>query len=142
MERRFRAGERRFYKTGEPWLTMRFLGLDHLQLHVPADSVEAAHAFYCLALGFQDLDLPQGLGGEGGFWMAVPECSFWVGPTAEAASSKIVLEVPDIESSQIELEGYSIETRHLPSTVGFERLEFTDPFGHTWQLVARLPYQV
>ena len=105
---------------------MRFLGLNHIQLHVPADRVQEAHAFYCLALSFQDLQLPQGLGGSGGFWMAVPECSIWVGPIDTPVSSKIV----------------SIVTRPLPTAIGFERLEFTDPFGHVWQLVCRLPYDV
>ena len=119
---------------------MRFLGLNHIQLHVPADRVQEAHAFYCLALSFQDLQLPQGLGGSGGFWMAVPECSIWVGPIDTPVSSKIVIEVDDLEMGQKELEGLSIVIRPLPIAVGFERLEFTDPFGHVWQLVCRLPY--
>jgi hypothetical protein len=121
---------------------MRFLGLDHIQLHVPAEKVDDAHTFYCLILGLQDLGLPQGRGGKGGFWMAVPECSIWVGPTEQFVTSKIVLEVDDLELAQCELEGCSIVPLQLPVVTGFERLEFSDPFGHTWQLVCRIPYDV
>ena len=47
------------------------LGIDHVQITVPADAVAAARAFYCGVLGLREVEKPATLQERGGFWLQV-----------------------------------------------------------------------
>ena len=48
--------------------TKMILGLDHLQLALPAGAEDTMRVFYCDMLGFEDIAKPEPLLKRGGFW--------------------------------------------------------------------------
>ena len=55
------------------------LGIDHVQITVPADAVGAARTFYCGLLGLREIEKPEALQGRGGFWLQVGDRQVHVG---------------------------------------------------------------
>ena len=50
------------------------VGLDHVQLAMPAGQEEVARAFYCGLLGMAEQPKPQALRGRGGLWLRAGAC--------------------------------------------------------------------
>jgi catechol 2,3-dioxygenase-like lactoylglutathione lyase family enzyme len=47
------------------------IGIDHVQITVPAHAVDDARAFYCRLLGLREIEKPESLRARGGFWLEV-----------------------------------------------------------------------
>ena len=45
------------------------VGVDHVQITVPPDHVEASRRFYCGLLGLREIEKPDSLKDRGGFWL-------------------------------------------------------------------------
>jgi len=55
------------------------IGIDHVQITVPAGAVAAARAFYCGLLGLREVEKPAALQGRGGLWLQVGDRQVHVG---------------------------------------------------------------
>src|SRR5260370_37635040 len=55
------------------------IGIDHVQITVPANAVAEARAFYCGLLGLRDVEKPATLQERGGFWLQVGDRQVHVG---------------------------------------------------------------
>lgn len=62
------AAEMAVAETAVAEATKMILGLDHLQLALPAGAEDTMRAFYCDLLGFEDIAKPEPLLKRGGFW--------------------------------------------------------------------------
>jgi catechol 2,3-dioxygenase-like lactoylglutathione lyase family enzyme len=55
------------------------IGIDHVQITVPANAVEDARVFYCGLLGLREIEKPESLRARGGFWLQVGDRQVHVG---------------------------------------------------------------
>ena len=55
------------------------IGIDHVQITVPASAVADARAFYCGLLGLREVEKPAALRERGGFWLQVGDRQVHVG---------------------------------------------------------------
>jgi catechol 2,3-dioxygenase-like lactoylglutathione lyase family enzyme len=115
------------------------LGIDHVQITVPARAVADARAFYCGVLGLHEVEKPAALRDRGGFWLQVGDRQVHVGieDGAERRASKahVAYRVSDLAAWRARLSAAGVEILDGIPIPGCERFEFRDPFGNRVELL-------
>jgi catechol 2,3-dioxygenase-like lactoylglutathione lyase family enzyme len=115
------------------------LGIDHVQITVPADAVAAARAFYCGVLGLREVEKPPALRGRGGFWLQVGDRQVHVGTeegvVRQATKAHVAYAVTDVAEWRARLAAAGIEVLDGIPIPGRDRFEFRDPFGNRVELI-------
>ena len=109
------------------------VGLDHVQLAMPAGEESAARRFYGEVLGLAEVPKPEALRARGGVWFAGPGFGLHLGVEADfrpARKAHPAFQVRDVEkvAERLEVAGYSpLWDDALP---GVRRFYAHDPFGN------------
>jgi catechol 2,3-dioxygenase-like lactoylglutathione lyase family enzyme len=115
------------------------VGIDHVQITVPAAAVADARAFYCGLLGLREIQKPEALRGRGGFWLQVGDSQVHVGTEegVERRSTKahVAYAVTDVAVWRSRLAAAGIKTMDTVPIPGCERFEFRDPFGNRAEMI-------
>jgi catechol 2,3-dioxygenase-like lactoylglutathione lyase family enzyme len=115
------------------------LGIDHVQITVPANAVAEARAFYCGLLRLREVAKPEALRERGGFWLQVGDRQVHVG-TEEgvercATKAHVAYAVTDIVGWRSRLAAAGVQILEGVPISGYERFEFRDPFGNRIELI-------
>jgi catechol 2,3-dioxygenase-like lactoylglutathione lyase family enzyme len=115
------------------------VGIDHVQITVPAHGVAAARAFYCGLLGLPEVEKPEALRGRGGFWLQVGNRQVHVGTEdgveRRATKAHVAYAVRDLEAWRGRLAAAGVKILNGVPIPGFERFEFRDPFGNRVEFI-------
>lgn len=114
------------------------VGLDHVQLAMPAGGEEAARAFYAGLLGLTEVAKPAPLAGRGGCWFTGGGVSIHLGAEADFAPARRAhpaLIVSDLAALRSRLEAAGVAPRDDDVDIGVRRFYATDPFGNRLELV-------
>jgi catechol 2,3-dioxygenase-like lactoylglutathione lyase family enzyme len=115
------------------------LGIDHVQITVPAGGVPAARAFYCGLLGLPEVEKPDALRGRGGFWLQVGDRQVHVGTEEgvdrRATRAHVAYAVRDLPAWRRRLADSGVEVLDAVPIPGYDRLELRDPFGNRVELI-------
>jgi catechol 2,3-dioxygenase-like lactoylglutathione lyase family enzyme len=115
------------------------LGIDHVQITVPADAVTEARAFYCGLLGLHEVDKPAALQGRGGFWLQVGDRQVHVGTEEgverRATKAHVAYAVTDVTEWRSRLAAAGVAILDGIPIPGYERFEFRDPFGNRVEMI-------
>jgi len=119
---------------------MPIVGLDHVQLAMPAGGEEAARRFYGDVLGLEEGPKPAGLAGRGGAWFRRGGVELHLGVEADfrpARKAHPALRVEGLPSLIVRCvnAGHPVE-RAVP-VPGIERVCVADPFGNRIELIER-----
>lgn len=123
---------------------MPVVGLDHVQLAMPAGAEDVARAFYVGVLGLVERAKPPVLAARGGCWFALPGSPSTVGevhlgveePFAPARKAHPGLLVDDLERVVEDLAAQGLPYAPDGNIEGVRRGHTTDPFGNRIELVA------
>lgn len=119
--------------------TPSIVGIDHVQITVPADGVDAARAFYCELLGLREIEKPAPLRSRGGFWLQVADRQVHVGVEdavdRSATKAHVAYAVTGISAWRARLTAVGIVIVDAIPLPGCERFEFRDPFGNRVELI-------
>lgn len=125
---------------------MTVVGIDHVQVTVPVERMEAALAFYGGVLGLRALPQPARENPEPGAWYAVGAAELHLraepvdGETLRASRRHVALLVDDIAAAEAALAAAGVallpDRRPVP---GQRRLFVRDPGGNRLELVERPP---
>jgi catechol 2,3-dioxygenase-like lactoylglutathione lyase family enzyme len=119
------------------------VGIDHVQITVPAEGVAAARAFYCGLLGLPEIEKPAALEGRGGFWLQVGERQVHVGTEdgvdRHRTKAHVAYAVRGIGEWHLRLAAAGVQVLEGVPIPGYERLEFRDPFGNRVELIEAVP---
>ena len=117
---------------------MRILGLDHVQVAMPASAEEKARAFYSGLLGLPEISKPAQLAGRGGVWFQCGSLQLHLGVEKNfnpAKKAHPALRVVGLETLLTTLRdgGFSVvDDVSIPEI----RRSFTeDPFGNRIELI-------
>lgn len=116
------------------------LGLDHLQLAMPAGAEDRLRAFYILQLGLAETPKPAALQARGGFWAkaGAMQVHFGIDPDFKPAKkAHPAFTVEDIATLAQRLHdaGYDVDwDRSLP---GVKRFFTHDPVGNRVELIGQ-----
>lgn len=117
---------------------MRIVGLDHVQLAMPAGGEDAARRFYGDVLGLEEVPKPVALAGRGGAWFRSGGVRLHLGVEADfrpARKSHPALRVEGLTAliARCVDAGYHVE-RDVPLP-GVDRVHVADPFGNRIELI-------
>jgi catechol 2,3-dioxygenase-like lactoylglutathione lyase family enzyme len=119
---------------------MRIVGVDHVQLAMPAGGEDAARRFYGDVLGLEEIAKPASLVGRGGAWFRGGSVELHLGveddfrPARKAHPALRVRGLSGLIRRCVDA-GHPVE-RAVP-VPGVERVYVDDPFGNRIELVER-----
>jgi catechol 2,3-dioxygenase-like lactoylglutathione lyase family enzyme len=115
------------------------IGIDHVQITVPATAVADARAFYCGLLGIREVEKPVVLRERGGFWLQVGDRQVHVGTEEgverHATKAHVAYAVTDLAGWRARLAATGVEILDGMLIPGHARVEFRDPFGNRVELI-------
>ncbi|MFA9201468.1 MAG: VOC family protein [Cypionkella sp.] len=117
------------------------VGLDHLQLAMPAGGEERARAFYGGVLGLSERAKPDDLAVLGGCWFAAPGVELHLGveePFRPAAKAHPALLVADLAAMRVRLAEHGVAFTEGTPLDGYARGDIADPFGNRIELMEKL----
>lgn len=109
------------------------LGLEHVQLAMPAGREDEARAFYVGVLGMHEEPKPANLAARGGAWFRSGDARVHLGVEADfrpARKAHPALLVGDLASLVERLRAAGHEPVTDEPLAGFDRCYVTDPFGN------------
>jgi catechol 2,3-dioxygenase-like lactoylglutathione lyase family enzyme len=114
------------------------VGIDHVQLAMPAGGEEAARRFYGDVLGFEEVPKPAALAGRGGAWFRSGGVHLHLGVEPDfrpARKAHPALRVEGLTALIVRCvnAGHPVE-RDVPLP-GLERVHVADPFGNRIELL-------
>ncbi len=119
---------------------MSVIGLDHVQLGMPAGGEEQARAFYSELLGLTERAKPAPIAARGGCWFENGAVKLHLGVEADfrpARKAHPALIVSDLAGVAAHLAQAGFSTFRDVPIEGYERLAVHDPFGNRIELMAR-----
>jgi catechol 2,3-dioxygenase-like lactoylglutathione lyase family enzyme len=115
------------------------LGLDHVQIALPAGSEEAARRFYGGVLGLEEIPKPDALRARGGAWFRAGDQELHLGveePFSAARKAHPGLVADDLEVLRTALRDAGVAFRDDRAIAGVDRLFVDDPFGNRLEIRA------
>lgn len=112
--------------------------IDHIQLCVPQDGLELARQFYLHLLGFQEVDKPDSLKGNGGFWCEAGEISLHIGVEKHSpllSKRHPAFIVQNLKNVRDYLHENGIQVYEETPIPKVERFSIRDPFGNRIELL-------
>lgn len=114
------------------------LGLDHVQLAIPAGGVEVARSFYGQLLGLAEVPKPAPLAARGGCWFEGPGVILHLGVENDfspARKAHPALLVTDLEAYRRRLAAVGTAITPDDSLPGVRRFYAADPFGNRIEIM-------
>ena len=118
----------------------RLVGLDHVQLAIPAGGEDEARRFYAGLLGLREVPKPPELDGRNGCWFVGPGVALHIGIETDfvpARKAHVALLVDDLEGLRSTLDEAGTTTKDDDAPIGVRRFYALDPFGNRLELVDR-----
>ena len=118
---------------------MRIVGVDHVQLAMPAGEERKARAFYSGVLGLPEIPKPAELAGRGGAWFENARVKIHLGvdqdfrPARKAHPGLVVEGLAEL-AEKLRRAGYEVTDEPLN---GRARIYVNDPFGNRLELMER-----
>ena len=116
----------------------KVIGIEHVQLAMPAGAEAAARAFYTDLLGLPERTKPPRLAARGGCWFEAPGVKVHLGVEADfrpALKAHPALLVDDLAAMQVALEAAGIAIIPDDPVDGRARFYVADPFGNRIELM-------
>jgi catechol 2,3-dioxygenase-like lactoylglutathione lyase family enzyme len=115
------------------------LGIDHVQITVPANAVAEARTFYCGLLGLREIEKPAILRERGGFWLQVGDRQVHVGLedgiARHGTKAHVAYCVTDLAEWRARLTDAGVAIMNGIPLPGRDRFEVRDPFGNRVELI-------
>ena len=114
------------------------IGLDHVQLAMPAGGEASARQFYSGLLGLHELEKPAPLAGRGGCWFAGPAIQLHLGVEAQFAPARKAhpaFLVRDLAALTELLAQAGVAVAPDETVPGVRRCYASDPFGNRLEFI-------
>jgi catechol 2,3-dioxygenase-like lactoylglutathione lyase family enzyme len=121
-------------------MSIKFNRLNHVQLCVPFGEEERAREFYTRVLGLKEIEKPEVLRPNGGFWLEVADIQLHISVEESQGQSKRhpAFEVEGLDQIREHLQVNGVKMKDEPSIPGINRFSFFDPFGNRIELMERV----
>jgi diguanylate cyclase (GGDEF)-like protein/PAS domain S-box-containing protein len=125
---------------GDDQFRPTYLGIDHVQLAMPAGPEAEAEAerFYGDLLGFGRIPKPAALAARGGCWFASSTVQLHLGveePFQPARKAHPALKIDDLDPLLAQLTAAAVDVRPAEDVDGRRRVHVDDPFGNRIELI-------
>ena len=117
---------------------MRVVGIDHVQLSMPAGREDDARAFYRDLLGLAEVLKPEPLAARGGCWFEGVATAVHLGIEDDfrpARKAHPAFAVANLDEAHAEVAAAGLETVPDDSLPGVRRFYTADPFGNRIEII-------
>ena len=121
---------------------MWIIGIDHVQLAMPAGQEEQARKFYRDVLGLPERPKPADMAKRGGCWFENHLVKVHLGVERDfrpATKAHPGLLVSDLRAVAERCRDNGHEVHEGPAMAGYERVFVNDPFGNRIELLQQVP---
>ena len=120
---------------------MTVLGIDHVQIAMPAGGEEKARGFFINLLGFHEIPKPPELAKRGGAWFEAGTVQLHLGVDedfhpARKAHPAFIVDNLDGVISKVLSAGFEIDAIQ-PALDGYKRAHVFEPFGNRIELMEK-----
>lgn len=116
------------------------IGVNHLQINVPMNALEAAREFYIGFLGLKEIARPP-VFARGGIWMNAGSFEVHIGledgVDRSLTRAHAAFEVNDLAEWRRKIESRGWPIVEQPKFPGYDRFHFRDPFGNNLELIQK-----
>lgn len=108
---------------------IRIRRIDHIQICIPEGEEEGGRDFYCRLLGLKEIEKPEALKKNGGFWLKAGDVQIHIGTEKmEKSTSKRhpAFEIDDLDAVKIYLQEQGIRVKEEQAIPGLKRFSFFD----------------
>ena len=119
---------------------MKIIGIDHVQIAIPAGSEHEARVFYADLLGLEEIPKPEEMARRGGLWFRCGAQQLHLGIEADFRAAKKAhpaLIVTNVGELAEVLRRAGHEPRDAVDLPGVRRLFVADPFGNRLEFLER-----
>jgi catechol 2,3-dioxygenase-like lactoylglutathione lyase family enzyme len=116
---------------------IEFIRADHINICVPPERLEEARAFYVDVIGLQQIERPDHVFLNAGYWFNIGNIKLHIGvePALKRTTRHTAFEVADISAARELMVKNHIEVTEEPVIAGRARFAFIDPFGNRMELL-------
>lgn len=117
---------------------MTIVGIDHVQLAMPAGREEEARGFYNRLLGIPEMRKPEELAKRGGAWFENGDVKIHLGVEQDfrpARKAHPALLVRDLRGLVERLRAAGVAVKDDEPLAGYDRVYVSDPFGNRLELL-------
>jgi catechol-2,3-dioxygenase len=121
-------------------MKIKFNRLNHIQICIPHGQENKAREFYCDLLSLEEIDKPELLKANGGFWLKVADIHIHIGTEDMVSASKrhLGFEVDDLHAVKSYLKNSAIRVLDQQKVNDFERFSFYDYWDNRIELMQRV----
>jgi len=114
-----------------------FIRADHIHICVPPERLEEARQFYTNIIGVQQIERPDKIFGNAGYWFDIGDIQLHIGvePALARTIRHTAFQVADVAKAREILIKNDIEILEEPAIPGRRRFAFIDPFGNRMELL-------
>jgi len=118
---------------------IEFIRADHIHVCVPIERLEEARQFYTDIIGLREIERPNHLFSNAGYWFDIGNIQFHIGvePALPRSIRHTAFEVADIAAARALLVKNNVEILEEPVLPGRTRFAFIDPFGNRMELLQK-----
>ena len=119
-------------------MKIAFLRIDHVQICIPKGQEAVARQFYCDILQLEEIEKPEYLKKNGGFWLLIGDIQLHIGVEEPHCVSKRhpAFVVADLDGAKAHLLAHEVPIKEDPPIPGYRRFSFYDPFQNRIELLA------
>jgi len=119
---------------------IEFKRIDHLQICVPLDGEEIARKFYVDLLQLSEIEKPEYLKSNGGFWLKIAGIELHIGlePVTGKSKRHPAFVISDLAEAKKYLLENDVPIKEDPPIPGYKRFSFYDPFDNRIELLEEI----
>ncbi len=121
-------------------MKIQFNRLNHIQICIPTGEEDRGREFYCGILGLEEIEKPDILKANGGFWLQLNDIQIHIGTEELQGVSKRhpAFEVEEIEKVRAYLLSHNIRIKEDQPIPKFYRLSFFDYWDNRIELMQKI----
>jgi len=117
---------------------VEILGIDHIQIAMPANGEDLARKFYGELLGLVEIDKPAELASRGGCWFKLDGFGIHLGVDEDfrpARKAHPAFAVTDLDALKTKMTAAGVQIKIDPATSNTKRFHAQDPFGNRLEFI-------
>lgn len=120
-------------------MKINFKKLDHFQICIPIGTEDKARQFYCGILGLEEIEKPENLKKNGGFWLLIANIQLHIGAESMQGKSKRhpAFEVDELEHIKVFLGQKGVKIKEDTKIPGVNRCSIYDYWDNRIELLEK-----
>lgn len=121
-------------------MRIEFVRIDHIQICIPTGEELKGKSFYCDLLGLEEVEKPEALKKNGGFWLRAGDIQIHIGTEEKVSLSKRhpAFEVKQLSIIMDYLIKNGVRIRDETEIPGVKRFSFYDPWDNRIEFLEKL----